>query len=222
MKITIGAGLPAKGDVQINSCQLRYLLRCQLFLYHEKPCKHHSLLYIFTSGKHLQLSTTSYPPLHMAKLKLLFTALILLTICLSGTGQEYRVHYIRTDGDSSTHALHEWLQTIFSGRDEAGLYLVQIPSLLHTRGFIAASVDHSVLDSSSARVSVYLGPQYKWTRIQTRPQDAPLLTAIRWPKEKLNAAPDYDLLHNWQQKILDHLEETGYLRGGFRGQHPEE
>ena len=36
MKITIGAGLPAKRDVQINSCQLRYLLRCQLFLYHEK------------------------------------------------------------------------------------------------------------------------------------------------------------------------------------------
>jgi outer membrane protein assembly factor BamA len=149
----------------------------------------------------------------MSKLKLLFTALILLTNFLSGRGQEYRVHYIRTDGDSSTHALHEWLQTVFPSRDEAGLYLVQIPTLLHTRGFIAASVDQSILDSASARVSVYLGPQYKWTRIHTRPQDAPLLTAIRWPEDKLNTAPDYDLLHTWQQKILDHLEETGYPFG---------
>lgn len=147
----------------------------------------------------------------MAKLNHLFAAIVFLTTCLSAGAQSYTVRYHTPEGDT---ALHQYtsLQTSFASRNEAGLYLNNLPSVLQTRGFISASVDSVRYDSLSARVVLFLGERYQWAQLHTRPSDASLLEAVRWPAS-LPGTIDFATLHSWQQKILDYLEENGHPFG---------
>ena len=78
---------------------------------------------------------------------------------------------------------------------------------------MAASVDSIAYDSNFARLVLYLGPQYTFTRLTTAPEDEELLRSLGWPKEIFSGAPDFSMLQTWQQKILDYLEEHGHPFG---------
>ncbi|MGZ3937705.1 MAG: POTRA domain-containing protein [Flavisolibacter sp.] len=142
-----------------------------------------------------------------AKLKHLVATISFLTTFLAGGAQSYRVHYQTPEGDTS-FAEKLSLQKLFTSQTDAGLYIVQLPSLLLHKGYITASVDSMRLDSSSAFIVLYLGEQYKWARIATRPQDEWILQPIHWP-DNMTGAVDFSSLQTWQRKILDYLEENG-------------
>src|SRR6478735_7387719 len=110
----------------------------------------------------------------MAKLKHLLTAILFLTQ-LCSHAQTYRMQYIGVDVDSSLLQQHAGLQSSFSSRLEASLYVNNLSSLLQSKGYITASVDSLQLDSASGRALVYLGDQYKWARLSTAPANLPLL-----------------------------------------------
>ena len=92
------------------------------------------------------------------------------------------------------------------------MYLFQLPSVLQSKGYITASIDSVNYDSLSATAVVYLGEQYKWARINTSDKDNTTLQTIRWPGS-FEGLVDFRTLHFWQQKILDHLEDTGHPFG---------
>jgi len=143
----------------------------------------------------------------MAKLKFLLAAISFLTTYHISTAQSYIVSYKTPEGDTSI-SQKLLLQSVFSSRAEASVYVVQIPLLLQNKGYITSSVDSTLFDSLSASATIYLGEQYKWAKISTRQQDAAILESIRWPAS-LDGPIDFNAFQLWQKKILDHLEENG-------------
>lgn len=143
----------------------------------------------------------------MTKLKHLLTAISFLTTFCIGRAQSYTVLYKSPEGDTSVQQ-KLLLQKNFTSQIEATLYLVQLPSLLQTKGYITASLDSVRYDSSSAMAVIYSGEQYQWAKISTREEDAAILQAVRWP-DKIEGTVDLGTLRIWQKKILDYLEENG-------------
>ena len=143
----------------------------------------------------------------MTKLKHLFAAISFLTTFYTGGAQSYTVFYRSGEGDTSLQQKLS-LQKNFSTQPEAILYIMQLPSLHQSKGFITASVDSIQYDSLFAKAVIYLGEYYQWAKISTRPQDAGLLESIRWPGN-FEGSMDFTTLHIWQKKILDYLEENG-------------
>lgn len=122
--------------------------------------------------------------------------------------QAYPLTYRSSDADSTTMAQLN-LQSAFTSRAEATEYIGKIVTLLNSRGYMAASVDSVLLDSTSGNLLLYLGKPYTFDRIRTDAKDAELLNAIRWPSGAIAAGK----LSFLQQKILDQLEQEGYPFG---------
>lgn len=150
----------------------------------------------------------------MAKLKHLFAPLFFLTTFYQGFGQGYVLRYKTVDADSVLlQNLNPSLRSVFNNRDEVSLYLLEVPAVLQGQGYISASVDSVLFDSLSAEALIFMGPKYQWASIITRPSDQDLLQAIRWPAKSFSGTTNFALLHTWQQKILDYLEENGHPFG---------
>jgi len=148
----------------------------------------------------------------MTKLKHLLTVFIFLTqFCVAA--QSYSIHYSGADLDSATLIREGQLQTTFPTQADASAYIIQLPLVLQSKGYITASIDSLHLDSAEARAQIFLGQQYKWTKINTSSQSTSLLEAIHWNEKVLSNTVNFNTLQAWQKKILDHLEETGHPFG---------
>ena len=145
----------------------------------------------------------TFPP---AKLAILFAAFFLLTS--TTVLAQYSVRY-QLAGRDSTLQDKDLFPTDFPGRLEAEIHISQLPSLLRNSGFLAASVDSAAYDSLSAYVVVYLGEQYRWTRVRTSPEDEELLRTLRFPDNAIAM----EHLQQWQQQLLNYLEEHGHPFG---------
>ena len=148
----------------------------------------------------------------MAKLKHLTAVIVFLTTFCVVNGQTYGIRYKTPEGDSINDQ-KGLLQKTFTSRNDAGLYIQQLPAELRTKGYLTASVDSMRLDSSSAIVTLFLGEQYRWAKVETRPSDEMVLDAVRFPRHEFSGSLDLSSLKLWQQKILDYLEENGHPFG---------
>ena len=144
----------------------------------------------------------------MSKLKLLLVGC--LTILLKTlVAQSYPVQYHFTGNQPTGDDVG--LKTSFASRNDANAYLAGLPALLTTQGYITASIDSLSIDSSQAQVQLFLGEQFKWASINIYPEDEEILNFLQWPKKSFkNDFIDWKLVHNWQERILHHLENTGY------------
>ncbi|RYF85582.1 MAG: hypothetical protein EON98_06180 [Chitinophagaceae bacterium] len=141
----------------------------------------------------------------MAKVKYRLVAWLFLTVLWGkAIGQNYPVKYNTED---SLVAKSVGLKTNFANRFDANSYLAGLLPLLHSKGFVTASIDSVYIDTSEAEVRLFFGEQYKWGLVSTRDKDAELLEAIRFPH--LKGTMDFATFTSWQQKILDYLEENG-------------
>ena len=142
----------------------------------------------------------------MTKLKHLFLVFAVLTVTAEAQ-LPYTVHYVAADAG----ILSERPDSLFASQAAAMAFVANLPVVLQSKGFVTASVDTSVFDSASAIVHLYLGRQYKWARILTEEKDAAILEAVRWNNRLINGAMmDFTLLRALQQRILEHMEETGH------------
>jgi hypothetical protein len=89
----------------------------------------------------------------MTKLKHLVAAISFLTTFCVSKAQSYSVLYKTPEGDTSLSQKLS-LQKTFTSQIEASLYVVRLPSLLQSKGYITASVDSAKFDSSSARIVI--------------------------------------------------------------------
>ncbi len=144
----------------------------------------------------------------MAKLHYLFSAFFVLTVNLAAS-QAYRVNYIVQN--QPAFADPSLLKDSFFSRAEASAYIAGLPFELQSKGFISASVDSVMMDSSQARVLVYLGKQYSWGSLSL-PEDA-LLQPVLFQLNSFNGNFDPNQVRTFQNRVLDLLEENGYPFG---------
>ena len=146
----------------------------------------------------------------MTKVAHRFIVLLLMLFLYSKlSAQEYIVNYIVVDSFSQKTTPD--FQTRFVSRTAAANYLSALPASLQTKGFITNSIDNVQLDSSSASVQLFLGQQYKWSKINTRTTDQDILEAIRWNEKVFTNDPvSFTNLQGWQEKALNYLEENGH------------
>jgi outer membrane protein assembly factor BamA len=121
----------------------------------------------------------------------------------------YPVYYQVVDSASGGQSAD--LKREFPTRTAAIDYIYKLPAALQTQGFISAAIDSAQFDSLQARVQLFLGARYQWAQIATQPADADLLSALRWKESTFSNTPlSFQALQDWQQRILNYLEETGY------------
>jgi outer membrane protein assembly factor BamA len=121
----------------------------------------------------------------------------------------YQVQYKLVD--SSDHQNPPALTTSFSSVENATAYINGLPSLLQGKGYISASVDGVIFDSTRGEVQLFLGQLYKWARLRTLPEDEIFLQGVRWNNAAFINKPL--LFADWQsrqQQLLSYMEEAGY------------
>ncbi|HVK96202.1 MAG TPA: POTRA domain-containing protein [Flavisolibacter sp.] len=149
----------------------------------------------------------------MAKINQVFAVVFFLTLlCSKGFSQSYTISYRIEDADTSQIHPHNYLQSSFPSRVDANAYVANILNRLTTEGFVTASVDSISLDSTTGTVHIYFGNKYKWAKLNTYPETDQILQQVRWPA-LADGNMDFASLKNWEQKILDHLEESGFPFG---------
>lgn len=122
--------------------------------------------------------------------------------------KKYPVQYNLSGKDTLYHQNPVKLKDNFSSPQEALTYITQLPDYLLAKGFPVASVDTFSIDSAGAKVELYLGPQYKWGKINTDSVELPVLN-------KIGLAPNpkdlpFDQLPKIREKVLNYYEGTGY------------
>ena len=143
----------------------------------------------------------------MTKLHYLVTVFFLLTVMV-GSSQSYKLLYMGID--DSMAAEKTGLEDQFLSRSEASAYLSKLPFLLSAKGFVTASIDSLEMDSTSAKVHLFLGKQYTWESISVSRQEDEILSALSRDQKAFHQTMDFNALRSWQQKILDVLEDHGY------------
>lgn len=103
------------------------------------------------------------------------------------------------------------LQQVFSDQLACRVYADSIPVILKSKGYITASVDSLFLDSTEARMVLYVGNVYKWAQLNTSAVPLDLLQAVSWRSSMYRGQPvDFLQLADVQKRMLNHLENTGY------------
>ena len=105
------------------------------------------------------------------------------------------------------------LQTEFSSRSACIDYVNKLPSLLQAKGFVTASLDSIFFDTTSAKLVIYLGQQYRWAHINTV-ADPQFLAVSGWNEKSFADKPvNFDQLRSLQENMLVYLENNGYPFG---------
>jgi len=103
------------------------------------------------------------------------------------------------------------LQTSFRNNLLAQDYILNLPALMQSKGYVAASVDSVYMDSTLATISLYVGDNFKWAYLNTSNINKAWLEATGWNPKQFE-----DRAFNWQQyatlrrRLLDYLENNGY------------
>jgi len=83
--------------------------------------------------------------------------------------------------------------------------------LLQSKGYVTSSVDSVRFDSSSAHVELFAGQLYKWALLDVSHVDPELLNTVGWREKAFTGKPiNFLELRSWEDKMMDHLENTGY------------
>src|SRR5688572_1558286 len=101
---------------------------------------------------------------------------------LSMLGQ-YRLIIRPVDKDSAFVQQNLRLQQSFRNKDLCREYVGNLPVLLRSKGYAAASIDSVLYDSLSATVSLYVGESFSYVKLNIDSIDKKLLDAIAWKKK---------------------------------------
>ncbi len=124
---------------------------------------------------------------------------------------KYPLRLRGVDKDSSTIVAATGLQTSFTSATACTEYISQLPGYLQSKGYVTASIDSLRYDSSAAHVVLFIGERYLWAQLDTKGVEPDLLNAIGW-REKIfvNKPIDFTQVQQWQERILNQLENTGH------------
>ena len=108
----------------------------------------------------------------MAKLRLYGCILLLLLASFQPVHAQYALHVKLSSPDSILKAASLGIPNSFKDRAGCTEYIYKLTDILRNKGFTAASIDSVQMDSASAFLQLYIGEQFTWSVIRTRPADA--------------------------------------------------
>jgi outer membrane protein assembly factor BamA len=119
------------------------------------------------------------------------------------------VHYIDKDTAFTPVALS--LQTRFTDSVQCNTYIQKLQSLLHGKGYPAASIDSTWWQPDTTHINLYLGQQYRWVQLTTNGIDKKaLLESGYMERHFANNLLNITQLQSLQQKLLLYYEKNGY------------
>ena len=146
----------------------------------------------------------------MAKLSAYHKISGLLVVLLSVSffvKAQYTVHIQPVDRDSLFIRDTLKLQTRFQNIQNCMSYIKKLPLLLQKKGYPSSSVDSVSYDSTSAYCVLYIGDQLRHSVLKTDSIDQSVLERAGLNKKN---SPGILELNQVQEKILNHMENTGY------------
>jgi outer membrane protein assembly factor BamA len=128
------------------------------------------------------------------------------------TAQNIYPLFIRSvDKDSAFLLNNAGLQTSFISRSECIAYVNKLPAALQSKGYVTASVDSILFDTTSAKMVLYLGNAYRWAHLNTDNAEPSLLQSSGWNAKQFAGKPvDFERIKALQEKMLRYLENNGY------------
>ncbi len=152
---------------------------------------------------------------YFGRLLLVIATFMFLVVSNISAQKKYTLNYVFSGKDTLYKMEQLGLKTSFDGKEFADVYLETLPVTLVSKGFPGASVDSVVYDSTQAKVSLYLGDQYKWVEINTDSVDEKLLEATGWNARQFkNKTIDFTRLQQQEERILNYYENNGYPFAG--------
>ncbi|MCX6318833.1 MAG: BamA/TamA family outer membrane protein [Bacteroidetes bacterium] len=137
---------------------------------------------------------------------------MLLLPCIYAAGQTtYTLSLRGLDKDSAQIVRETGIQTSFPSRIQCADYINKLTGLLQAKGFVTASVDSVIYETTHARIILFTGKLYRWAVLDAHSVDPALLDAAGWREKMFSEKPlDFSQVQFIQGKILDRLENTGY------------
>jgi outer membrane protein assembly factor BamA len=143
--------------------------------------------------------------------KRMMLLLLVVTLLPLSMLSQYRLIIRPVDKDTAFVQKTLRLQLSFRNEDFCRNYVGNLPSLLRSRGYAAASVDSARFDTLSATISLYVGESFSYVNVNTDSVDKKLLETIAWNKKTGNARNmTFHQVQTLQDKMLDYLENNGY------------
>ena len=149
----------------------------------------------------------------MRNFRLQISLFVFLLLCIiNGSAQnKYNLYLQGVDKDSATIVAKTGLQTSFVSRIACEEYINRLPGYLQSKGYVTASIDSLNYDSGFARMLLFTGELYLWAQLDAKNVEPSILDAIGW-REKMfiNKPMDFSQVQLLEEKMLNHLENTGY------------
>lgn len=155
----------------------------------------------------------------MRKFRLQISVLVFLLLSIYTSAQNlpdrqagtYPLSVRGADKDSAFLVSALGVETSFSSRNACAEYTAKLPGLLQSKGYVTASIDSLTLDSTSARMVLFVGQRYLWAQLDARNIEPALLDAVGWRERIFSDKPmDFIQVELWQERLLNRLENTGY------------
>lgn len=148
----------------------------------------------------------------MKKFRLQISVLPFLLLSIYASAQDKYNLYVRgVDKDSATIVFKTGLQTSFASRTDCEDYVQKLPGHLQSKGYVTVSIDSLKYEAAYARIVLFVGELYLWAQLDAKNVEPLILDAIGW-REKMfaNKPIDFTQVQVWEERILNHLENTGY------------
>ncbi|HMK25513.1 MAG TPA: POTRA domain-containing protein [Chitinophagaceae bacterium] len=156
----------------------------------------------------------------MIKFRLQISLLVFLLLCIINASAQnlpdrqagkYNLCLHGVDKDSATIVAKTGLQTSFTSRFACEEYINRLPGYLQSKGYVTASIDSLYYDAGFARISLFIGEMYLWAQLDAKNIEPSLLDAIGWREKMFTNKPmNFSQVQLLEEKMLDHLENTGY------------
>jgi len=141
-------------------------------------------------------------------------SLLFFLFCFAGrlTAQDkYPLQYFFSGKDTIAIPQSLGLQSGFKNAEQCMAYVSDLKNVLQARGYLTASVDSVVYDSSAARAWVFLGETYRWAALSFSPGDQKTLSDAGWNlKPDSGRIADFGKLEKSREQLIAYLENNGY------------
>lgn len=151
----------------------------------------------------------------MAKLRqykcCLFCIVLLSFVCRRADAQKKISIHISPVGQSTTFITNLNIDTVFNSKLLASQYIQHLPSLLASRGYIAASVDTVKEDSSFFTLQLFVGQKYVWKNLCAGDELWPVLNQLGYSQQTFNNRFfEPDRVETVYDQLLDYYADNGY------------
>ena len=125
--------------------------------------------------------------------------------------KSFILNIILVDKDTSFNRYTLKLQTTFDNAVQCRVYIDNITTLLSAKGYPTASVDSIWEDIASAGVTLFLGKQYQWVKLEPDNIDKKAIEESGYiEKNFANKLLNIQQLQTLQIRILNYYEKNGF------------